>query len=88
MSELLYEEALKIRRGLAESNPEVFMQDVAVTLVSMSVFYLSAVPDKKKSSALAEEAVKILRPFGENVPDLEPYMEIAEQVLQVNRRGG
>jgi hypothetical protein len=78
-----YEEALQIRRDLAQENPSTYLPDVANTLINLSIFYLQAQPDKEKSIALAMEVIEIALQFPE-VPMVQQYAGTAIQVLQAN----
>ena len=75
-----YEEALEIRRQLAATNPQSYLPDVAMTAINLSIFYLQSVPDRQKSTALANEALTILQPFLE-IPMFQNYAATAQQVL-------
>ena len=78
----LYKEALEIYRKLAQSNPQTYLPDVAVTLINLSIFYQGSQPDKEASVKYAMEALKILTPFLERVPYTQQYAQTARQVLQ------
>ncbi|MEA5462413.1 tetratricopeptide repeat protein [Leptothoe sp. PORK10 BA2] len=75
-----YEEALHIRRELAEENPRTYLPYVAMTLINLSIFYLQAKPDPKKSVAMAMEVVTIASEFPQ-IPMVARYAEAAHQVL-------
>ena len=69
-----YEEALKIRRKLAEKNPDVYLPDVAMTLNNLGV--LHRVENRMTEARQAyEEALKIRRKLAEKNPDVYlPYV--------------
>ena len=75
---------LKIRRGLAEKEPGAFNQDLAETLLNLSIFHLEAMPDKAKSVAYAQEARDILKPLIKQVPHLQGHLDHAERLLERN----
>ncbi|MEO1180333.1 MAG: hypothetical protein AAFX51_05630, partial [Cyanobacteria bacterium J06636_28] len=52
-------------------------------LINLSIFYLQAKPDPKKSVAMALEALELLQDF-KQIPSLNNYAEIAHQVLEAN----
>ncbi len=79
-----YEEALQIRRSLAETSPEAFLPALIDTIIKLSIFYLSLVPDPAKSVAYAEEARSILIPLCAQAPHLQKYLYGAELVLKAN----
>ncbi|MBU6391865.1 MAG: tetratricopeptide repeat protein [Planctomycetes bacterium] len=77
-----YKEALEIRRKLAQSNPQTYLPNVAMTLINLSIFYQKGQPDKDVSVQYAMEALKILTPFLEGAPYTQQYAQRARQVLQ------
>jgi len=77
-----YKEALEIRRKLAQSNPQSYLPDVAMTLINLSIFYQKCQPDKDVSVQYAMEALKILTPFLGKAPYTQQYAQRARQVLQ------
>ncbi|MCI5178651.1 MAG: hypothetical protein D3911_04875 [Candidatus Electrothrix sp. AW3_4] len=80
-----YEEALKIKRELAAKEPGAFSQDLVKTLLSLSIFYLQAVPDKAKSVAYAQEAREILKTLIPQAPHLQGHLDHAERLLEDNK---
>jgi tetratricopeptide (TPR) repeat protein len=83
IAEQEYQEALQIRRELAVENPRFFLPDVAMTLLSLSIFYSEDQPET--SIALVEEALEIIQQFPES-PSVQQYAEIARAVLQAIAR--
>jgi tetratricopeptide (TPR) repeat protein len=79
IAEQEYQEALQIRKELAIENPRFFLPDVAMTLLSLSIFYSEDQPET--SIALVEEALEIIQQFPES-PSVQQYAEIARVVLQ------
>ena len=77
-----YKEALEIRRKLAQSNPQTYLPNVAMTLINLSIFYQGSQPDKEASVQYAMEALKIVTPFLERVPYTQRYVQTARQVLR------
>ena len=69
-----FEEALGIRRKLAEVNPQTYLPNLGMTLKNMSIFYQDSKPDKDKSLALIEEAFQCLLPF-QHIPYIQNYLE-------------
>ncbi|MEO0352402.1 MAG: hypothetical protein AAF282_20365, partial [Cyanobacteria bacterium P01_A01_bin.15] len=82
-AQVKYEEALQIRRKLAEENPRTYLPAVAMTLINLSIFYLQSKPDSQKSVAMALEALGCLQDF-QKIPSLNNYAKIAYQVLEAN----
>jgi tetratricopeptide (TPR) repeat protein len=80
-AEAALEEALAIRRTLAEANPQTYLPDLAMTAVNMSIFYLQAVPDREKSLAYAREALLAALPFVEDVPSVQDDVRMTMQVV-------
>jgi len=70
IAEQEYQEALQIRRELAVENPRSFLPDVAVTLLSLSIFYSQSQPEK--SLAFAQEVIEISQQFLD-VPSVQQY---------------
>jgi tetratricopeptide (TPR) repeat protein len=68
-AEAVYNEALIIRRELADKNPDAFLLDVAMTLNNLGVFY----SDNQKmlqAEAAYQEALSIQRQLAELNPDI------------------
>jgi len=61
------EEAVAIRRRLAEAEPAAYLPDLAMALISLGV-WLSEVGDKRAALAVTEEAVAIRRRLAEAEP--------------------
>jgi len=80
----LYEKALQIYRELARENPSTYLPNVVMTITNMSIFYLQSIPSKKKSIALAKEALAITKQIPENYR-VQQYAKTAIQVLKANR---
>ena len=77
-----YQEALGIHRRLAETNPQTYLPDVAMTAMNLSIFYLQASPDRERSLALAREALAAALPFEEMLPSAQNYVRITLQVVE------
>ncbi len=78
-----YQEALQIYRLLAKENPGTYLPDVAITLNNLSIYYLQAVPDSKKSIALAIESLEIAKQFPEHFL-MQQIVQKAILVLKAN----
>lgn len=76
-----YQEALSVRRQLAEVNPQVYLPKVAETLINLSVFYQEDVEDKTRSLVLVTEAIQMLWPFRE-IGYVQGYLNSAFAVLE------
>ncbi|NHQ60588.1 tetratricopeptide repeat protein [Chlorobium sp. BLA1] len=76
-----YKEALAIRRQLAETNPQTYLPDVAGTLINVGIYYHDAVPDQHQSLACITEALNIILPLIERLPNTKKYAAVAFQVL-------
>ncbi|MBW1649160.1 MAG: hypothetical protein JRJ44_00520 [Deltaproteobacteria bacterium] len=81
----LYEEALQIYRKLAESNPQVYLPDIARTLNNMSMFYIESKPNRDKSITCAQEALDILLSFPNKTHAVQQYIEKAKELLRLNK---
>ena len=81
-AEAAYEEALQIRRDLANVNPQTYLPHVAMTTVNLSIFYLQNTPDQEKSLALAKEALQCSLPFIEGFPAAANYARAAMQIIE------
>jgi tetratricopeptide (TPR) repeat protein len=68
-SEQSYQEALTIRRRLAEANPEAYLPDVAVTLNNLANLY-TATQRMKEAEDACDEARAILEPLWRQNPEL------------------
>ena len=77
-----YEEALAIRRKLAEANPDTYLPDVAMTLVNLSIYFRHAVAQREQSLEYVVEAVIILRPIVDRVPFTQRYLKNAMLVFE------
>ena len=77
-----YEEALKIRRSLAEVNPDIYLPDMAATLVNMGIFYFDIIPDKEKSIFYCKEALRAALPFLLYLPAVQNYARGAKGVIE------
>jgi len=64
----LYEEALKIRRALAESNPQNWLPDIATTLNNLAALH-QAKNEFSSAEAKYKEALKIRRALAESNPE-------------------
>ncbi|MEM9218111.1 MAG: hypothetical protein AAGD25_27685 [Cyanobacteria bacterium P01_F01_bin.150] len=74
------EEALLIRRRLAEENPRAYLPKVAITLINLGIFYLQDQPDQGQAMVLAQEVIDISQQFPQ-VPIVQQYDQAAQQVL-------
>uniref|UniRef100_UPI0028E23087 tetratricopeptide repeat protein n=1 Tax=Porphyromonas endodontalis TaxID=28124 RepID=UPI0028E23087 len=63
-----YEEALQIRRELAQQNPEAYLPDVAESLNNLGVL-LSDTDDLKRAQDYYEEALQIRRELAQQNPE-------------------
>ena len=70
---------MQIYQELAVENPRSFLPDVAVTLLSLSIFYSQSQPEK--SLAFAQEVIEISQQFLD-VPSVQQYAEAARAILQ------
>ena len=75
-------EALEIGRQLAARNPQNYLPDVATALSSMSLLYQYGLPDREKSLACCREALSILLPLIERVPQLRKPFDVVIQVVK------
>ena len=64
---------LAIRRSLAEGDLQIYLLDVVMTAVNISVFYLQAMPDREKSLAYAKEKLIVALPYFYSVPVVRNY---------------
>ena len=78
----LYEEALRIRRRLADANPQTYLPDLAMTETDLSTFYLKALSDRERSLVHAREALVAAIPFVEGLPAAQEYARNALQVVE------
>jgi hypothetical protein len=76
-----YKEALTIRRQLAETNPQTYLPDVAMTLINFGIFYHEAVPDQHQSLECVTEALHIILPLIERLPYTKKYAAAAFHVI-------
>ncbi len=81
-AEQSYTEALAIYRKLAEVNPHVYLIYYSKTAISLSLFYLSSVNDRDKSSHYANEVINWLNPFRFTLPQAEGLTKKAEDILK------
>ncbi|MDH5741845.1 MAG: hypothetical protein OEY77_16125, partial [Nitrospira sp.] len=77
-----YEEALTIRRRLAEANPQTYLPDVAMSSTNLSIFYLQSMSDRERSLAHAREALVAALPFVEVLPAAENCARTTLQVVE------
>ncbi len=80
-AEQSYEEALEIRRKLAEENPQTYLPDVGMTLINMAIFYQDSIVKKELSIGLVDEAIACLLPF-HHIPYIQDYLKTAFSVLK------
>ncbi|NTW53780.1 MAG: tetratricopeptide repeat protein [Chlorobaculum sp.] len=74
-------EALSIRRELAESNPLMHFPDVAMILVNLGNIYQEGFNDRQKSLSCIEEALTIILPLLENIPQVHESFALAIKVI-------
>jgi tetratricopeptide (TPR) repeat protein len=77
-----YREALQIRRELASSNPQTYLPYVAGTLINIGLLYQNGLPDREKSLACIKEALSVLLPLTERIPQTRSYFQTAKKVLK------
>ncbi|MFI1395924.1 tetratricopeptide repeat protein [Streptomyces sp. NPDC020681] len=66
----LSDEAVASSRRLASENPDAYAADLAHALMVLAVDYNSASRPSRESSALVQEAIGLLRPLAEDLPEV------------------
>ena len=69
------------KERFAETSPQAYLPDVAMTLNNLAIFYMNDVSNKELSLKYALEAVEVLGKC-KDIPVVRKYLQQAKQIIE------